>query len=137
MAEAISGAKTMREPWHLDKRVPLALIVTIALQTGTAVWWLSAQSHQVAQHDKDIATTQAVQGRHAEAIARLELRSQSLEQASATIIEQNRQLAGDVREMSRSIVRLETLMRAGGGRDGNSLDRRDMPAAPVPPPYRP
>lgn len=25
--------------WHLDKRVPIALIVTIAIQTGSIVWW--------------------------------------------------------------------------------------------------
>ena len=27
------------EPWHLDKRVPIALIFTIALQTAAAIWW--------------------------------------------------------------------------------------------------
>jgi hypothetical protein len=30
------------EPWHLDKRIPIALIVTIALQTAMAVWWAAA-----------------------------------------------------------------------------------------------
>ena len=29
------------EPWHLDKRVPLALIVTLFLQTAGIVWWAS------------------------------------------------------------------------------------------------
>lgn len=32
------------EPWHLDKKVPVALILTIAVQTGAFIWWLSAQS---------------------------------------------------------------------------------------------
>lgn len=30
-----------RERWHIVKDVPLALIVTIALQTLTVVWWAS------------------------------------------------------------------------------------------------
>ena len=30
-----------REPWHLDKNVPIALIVTILLQNGAALWWAS------------------------------------------------------------------------------------------------
>jgi hypothetical protein len=25
--------------WHLDKKVPIALIVTIVLQTGVFIWW--------------------------------------------------------------------------------------------------
>lgn len=30
-----------REPWHLDKKVPIALIATILIQTGAALWWAS------------------------------------------------------------------------------------------------
>lgn len=30
--------------WHLDKKVPVALIMAIVIQTGTFIWWLSAQS---------------------------------------------------------------------------------------------
>jgi TolA-binding protein len=42
----------MREPeqltaWHLDKRIPIALIVTLIVQTGLAVWWVSNLSHRV------------------------------------------------------------------------------------------
>ena len=28
-----------REHWHLDKRVPLALIVALVIQTSGMVWW--------------------------------------------------------------------------------------------------
>jgi hypothetical protein len=28
--------------WHFDKRIPLALIGTIILQTGAAIWWASS-----------------------------------------------------------------------------------------------
>lgn len=46
--------------WHLDKKVPLALICTIAVQTGVFIWWLSEQSarlEMVVQNN----TTQDVQ----------------------------------------------------------------------------
>lgn len=36
------------EPWHLDKRVPIALIVTIVAQTVAVVWWASGVDHRVA-----------------------------------------------------------------------------------------
>jgi TolA-binding protein len=34
-------------PWHLDKRVPLALIVAIALQTAGAIWWAASINGEV------------------------------------------------------------------------------------------
>ncbi|HEV7285965.1 MAG TPA: hypothetical protein VGN75_14010 [Kaistia sp.] len=33
--------------WHLDKKVPLALIVTILIQTGVAIWFMGALSQRV------------------------------------------------------------------------------------------
>lgn len=33
--------------WHLDKRVPLALILTIVLQTGAMLWWAASLSERV------------------------------------------------------------------------------------------
>jgi hypothetical protein len=35
------------EQWHLDKRVPLALILTIVIQTAGLVWWASSLSERV------------------------------------------------------------------------------------------
>lgn len=29
------------ETWHLDKKVPLALIIVIVIQTAGAIWWAS------------------------------------------------------------------------------------------------
>lgn len=34
--------------WHLDKRVPIALIGALALQTGTFIWWASSLTERVA-----------------------------------------------------------------------------------------
>lgn len=33
--------------WTVDRRVPLALIVTIIVQTGGLVWWASSLSERV------------------------------------------------------------------------------------------
>ena len=35
------------DPWHFDRRVPVALIVTILMQTAAAIWWASALSQRV------------------------------------------------------------------------------------------
>lgn len=69
------------EPWHLDKRVPLALIVTLCLQTAGMVWWAATLSATVGTHDRRIASLEAADARHAaeaarvaEALARLDER---------------------------------------------------------------
>ena len=30
--------------WHLDKRVPIAFIIALAIQTGAIVWWAATLS---------------------------------------------------------------------------------------------
>jgi Tfp pilus assembly protein PilO len=35
------------EPWHLDKRVPVALIFTLLMQSALGVWWASNLSNDV------------------------------------------------------------------------------------------
>jgi hypothetical protein len=35
--------------WHLDKRVPVALIVAIAVQTATAIWWASSTTIRLSE----------------------------------------------------------------------------------------
>lgn len=112
-ANVVPGAR-LREPWHLDKRVPLALIIAIVVQTGGAVWWASGRDRDIDAAGRQITKLQTDVSEQAKAITRLELRSQSLEQGNATIIEQNRQLATDMREATKAIIRLETLMRAEG-----------------------
>lgn len=34
--------------WHLDKRVPIALIVTIFIQSAAVIWWASAMQTRLA-----------------------------------------------------------------------------------------
>jgi len=40
--------------WHLDRKVPIALIITIAIQSGMAIWWASSiesRMNSVSQSD--------------------------------------------------------------------------------------
>lgn len=48
-----------QEHWHLDKRVPIALILTIALQSGGAIWWAASVSHRIAQIESSQASSKA------------------------------------------------------------------------------
>lgn len=41
-------AEPKTEPWHLDRRVPVALILAIAIQSATAIWWASKIDSRVA-----------------------------------------------------------------------------------------
>lgn len=42
--------------WHLDRRVPLAMIFTIAMQTFAALWWASGLNARVGYLEAQYAT---------------------------------------------------------------------------------
>jgi hypothetical protein len=69
------------EPWHLDKKVPLALIITILLQTSLAIWWASGLDERVAQ----ITTVNGLQDAR---LADVERSAQAQAIAAATITTQ-------------------------------------------------
>ena len=46
------------EKWHLDRRVPLALIFAIFVQTATAFWWASGMSYSLSNAQTAIKTIQ-------------------------------------------------------------------------------
>ena len=52
-------AKSDVETWHLDKRVPIALILTLLLQMGTAIWWASRMDTRVSIVEDHIANSNA------------------------------------------------------------------------------
>lgn len=69
------------EHWHLDKRVPLALILTIFLQTATVVWWASGVNARVAQLEAKAVRADAATND----IAALKVRLDNLDQATKRI----------------------------------------------------
>jgi hypothetical protein len=42
------------ENWHLDKRIPLALIATMMLQFGGGIWWISQIQFRIEQQGQAI-----------------------------------------------------------------------------------
>lgn len=78
MAE--NDQSTEDKKWHLDRRVPLALIATIAFQTAAALWWASSLNIRVDQLERQY-TALAPQGGQ---IIRLQTQ---LEGISANILE--------------------------------------------------
>lgn len=43
-----------KEQWHLDKKVPIALIITIAIQTAAAIWWAASVNGDVEDQERRI-----------------------------------------------------------------------------------
>jgi hypothetical protein len=43
--------------WHLDRRVPIAIITALAVQTAGIVWWAASLSARVDTNARDIART--------------------------------------------------------------------------------
>lgn len=69
------------EPWHLDKRVPVALIATLLLQFGLAVWWAS-------QADSRMTASEAANTRQDAQISAVEAMTNSQAVSNATLAAQ-------------------------------------------------
>lgn len=61
-----------REPWHLDKRVPIAFIFAIFLQTATAGWFVASIDGRIAQNTKDIELMRVERGQAESRVRSLE-----------------------------------------------------------------
>lgn len=70
---------SQREPWHLDKRVPIALIATVLVQTTSIIWWAATMTSRV----------------------------ESVEREVAILVQKDSQRYDDARRMSEQIVRLD------------------------------
>lgn len=99
------------EPWHLDKKVPLAIITALILQSGSFIWYLSGQEARVEDaHRRVIALEtyreQTVNRQTAEAAAR------AAEQAR--IQEAIARLGAQQEGIIRALTRVEALLDRGG-----------------------
>lgn len=48
-----------REQWHLDKRVPIALVLAIMVQTGGAIWWAASMQGRVTATEQSLSRLDA------------------------------------------------------------------------------
>jgi hypothetical protein len=67
--------------WTVDRRVPLALIVAMAIQTAGAVWWASNVSERVNNLEKRAEVT-APQG---DRLTRVEVKIESIQEGITEI----------------------------------------------------
>ena len=67
--------------WHLDKRVPIAMIITLALQTCAIVWWAATVQSRVEVLEKKVDRTEGQAGQ----IIRLEDRLDHIAETLARI----------------------------------------------------
>lgn len=67
--------------WHLDKKVPIALIAAIAIQTGSMVWWAASASERL-----NVLERRAEQvAPQAERLARVETKLESVQDGISEI----------------------------------------------------
>lgn len=82
-----NSPESCREPWHLDKRVPIALIFTIVLQTAGAVWWASQISSDVQYHSHRIDRLETLSAEYPREIRSLDVRLARLEESASRQLE--------------------------------------------------
>jgi hypothetical protein len=68
-----------RESWHLDKRVPLALILTILAQTATLIVWGTQLTERVSQLERVEAVRANIAPQSADRLTRVEVKVDNIE----------------------------------------------------------
>lgn len=48
----MANGHVLPEGWHLDKKVPITLIVTIFLQSAMAIWWIAKTDGRIENLEK-------------------------------------------------------------------------------------
>lgn len=90
--------------WHLDKRIPIALIFTLIVQTGVAVWWMADLSSRV-----DVATD--TNNRQDTLIAATEASLNSQEVNAATLAAQLSAVRESLAELKETASETNQLLR--------------------------
>lgn len=101
------------EPWHLDRRVPLSLIIALVAQTGAVFWWASGLE---ARLNAETVTNER-QGNQIEALRE---ETKGLTVTSATVTAQlvaMSQSIDEVKTAQREMTELLRAIAAGGGSD--------------------
>jgi hypothetical protein len=74
--KALTDPMTQDRHWHLDRRVPLAMITAIMMQTGVFIWWAAQLSERVNTLERGAITTAP----NSERITRMEVRLEGIGQ---------------------------------------------------------
>ena len=100
------------EKWTFDKRVPLALVATLFLQTGAAVWWASSIERRVTEAESRIAeaAVKVLQDREFHTDQRIRLwnrmnENEGVQQQTDKVLAN---VSGILSEMSKRLDRIDT-----------------------------
>ena len=77
--------------WHLDKRVPIALITTLAIQTCGIVWWAASMQARVERLEISADRTEGQGGQIIRLEARLGYIAATLERIERSLSDRSRQ----------------------------------------------
>jgi uncharacterized coiled-coil protein SlyX len=85
-----------KEGWHLDKRVPIGLILTIIIQTVYMTWWASKIDSRVSvlesnssSQELDVTSLSSQLTALNISLARLEVRQESLQSDVREVLERD------------------------------------------------
>ena len=67
--------------WHLDRRVPLAVLIVLAVQTGGFFWWAGATNERMAAAERAIAANASA----ADRLTRVEVKVDTIVESVAEI----------------------------------------------------
>lgn len=87
--------------WHFDRRIPIALIATIVIQTGAAIWWASSVNSFMADSQKGAAVladrVQAVES-DSDSLDRRLVRFEVLLEGQTDQLKEQRQILTQIRD---------------------------------------
>ena len=63
-----------KQRWKLDKQVPIAVIMTILLQSFAGIWWLSGLEHSVQDHERRIIAQESIKVAERMAVVEMEMK---------------------------------------------------------------
>lgn len=76
---ATDDKNTSERQWHLDKKVPIALIFSIFVQSGVFIWWASGLNERVNGLERASAVTTIAAPVQADRLTRVESKMESVQ----------------------------------------------------------
>ena len=76
-----SEEREYESQWHLDKKIPIAIIVTLFIQTGGIIWWAASASARLDQVER----AQLASSPHSDRLTRVEVKLENVERGVTEI----------------------------------------------------
>lgn len=97
-------SKTDMDHWNIDRRIPMALVITLVIQTGGMVWWASSLNSQVEYNNR-------VNESQAQSIQELTITATSNDRVNVRLIEQIEGLREATNELKRAQIDTNVILR--------------------------